>query len=240
MNLRKAVLIISSLLIMLFGFQTVFAQESKVGMFFSGDVNMSKMDDINNIYIKGQELEGYKEVQFTYGVSGGFVYRFLHNFSGRLGFEFLFHWQNPSVELVWDENEFIQGEIRYRIRGYCPFLGIVYNSSIGSRYSFDIGLDVLYCMAIYRDELPDASELFAMLYGNSFGFVIRSNIRRKINNSFDLGLGFGYRFLNIEKLKIDTDYYTDYPGDVEFAIEGETLDLDFSGPFIGLLLYFKL
>ncbi len=240
MNLRKAVLIISSLLIMLFGFQTVFAQQRKVCMFFSGDINMSKMNDINEIYIKGQELNEYKEVQFTYGVSGGFVYRFMPHFYGRLGFEFLFHRQNPEVELVWDENEFIQGEIRYRIRGYCPFLGIGYNSSVGSRYSFDIGLDLLYCMAIYRDELPDASELFAMLYGNSFGFVIRSNIRRKMNDSFDLGLEFGYRFLNIEKLKIDTDYYTDYPGDVEFVIEGETLDLDFSGPFIGLLLYFKL
>jgi len=238
MSLRKGALLNAPLFMLLFCAEIIFAQQSKFNLSFSGGINIPKMDDINNIYHQG--LDGYNDINFTIDLSTDFMYHFIPAFSLKLGFNYLFHRQNPPVELVNDDDETGEGSGRYRINAYCPFIGINYNKSIGSHYYFSSGLNLIYCMAKLNDELPQADIFFDILHGHSWGILIESNLRRRISNHLDIGLELGYRFLNIEKLKIDSSRYNEYSKDIEYTHDGQTIDLNFSGPLIRLLIIFKI
>ncbi|MFH1943548.1 MAG: hypothetical protein ABIL68_15705 [bacterium] len=240
MNLRKAYQSGALFLVLFLCTESIFAQQSKFDLFLGGGIHIPKMDDINNIYLNRQDLKDYHKIRFTYDLSGGFMYRFVSNFSVKLGFNYLFHIQHPPVELISDDGETAEGKINYKIKAYCPFLGIDYHHSISPDYRFGFGFNLVRCMARLIDEVPNAAVIFSSLHGNSWGFVIASNIRRRLVNHVDIGLEFGYRFLEVNKVKVDSQYYEEFSEDVQYTINGRTLDLDFSGPFIRLLIISNL
>ena len=111
-------------------------------------------------------------------------------------------------------------------------MGVSYNKPISDKYRFSLGLNVIPFKAKLIDELPDADTFFDYLHGSSLGFAVESNIRRIINDQIDVGLDLGYRFLTVNEAEIDASKYPDKSDDFVFTRDGETIDLDFSGPFI--------
>jgi hypothetical protein len=217
---------------------SLFAQDNKLDLYLSGGIHIPTMGDVNNIYQR--DLVGYDDVNMAYDFSTGFALNFRQGFSIKVGFNYLLHKQNPPVELIEADGDTVEGKISYKIQAYCPFVGVSYNKTITDNYRFSIGLDVIPFKAKLTDELPDADTFFDYLHGSSLGFAVESNIRRIISEQIDVGLDLGYRFLTVNEAEIDASKYPSESKDIVFTLNGETVDLDFSGPFIRLSFIFKL
>jgi len=236
--MKKAVPIILLIFGLLVCFESLFAQDNKLDLFLSGGINIPNMDDVNNIYQK--DLVGYDDVNYAYDFSTGFALNFMQGFSIKLGFNYLLHKQNPPVELIEADGDTAEGKISYKIQAYCPYVGISYNKPISEKYRFSIGLNVIPFKAKLIDELPDADTFFDYLHGSSLGFAVESNIRRKINDQIDIGLDLGYRFMTVNETNIDASKYPDESKDIVFTLNGETVDLNFSGPLVRVSFIFKI
>lgn len=213
---------------------TASAQVKRISFEMSGGINLPEMKDVNRLYI--QDLDGYKEVKFTWDLSTGFLYSFNETFSVKLGFNYLYHRQTPTAEIVDEQGNVAKGDIKYKIQGYCPYVGGRYNFSLGNGFKLGAGLDIIYCIAKMNDELPVAKTFFEIVHGKAVGFAPLVNIRKYVGKSTDLGFVFGYRFLNASKVKVESHHYPEFHEDVEFTVNGETMDLNFTGPFVRFML----
>lgn len=226
------------LFLFLFCVQSIFAQENKLDIFLKGGINFPSMDDINNIY--QEDLVAYDDVKYAFDLSSGFAFNIMSNFDMKVGFNFLLHYQKPPVEIIESDGDTTEGNIKYRIKGYNPFLGLNYKNSLNSTYQYSFGANMVYSFASLSDDLDEADTFFDYLKGNGLGFLFEANIRRSISDKFDIGAELGYRILNIKKLKINSSKYEDQEEDIEFTLNGRTVDLDFSGPFFRLLFIYKI
>ena len=226
------------LFLILFCVQSITAQENRFDLFLKGGINIPSMDDINNIYQK--DLVGYDDVTYAFDLSSGFALNIKSNFSLKLGFNYLLHAQSPPTELIEADGDTVDANIKYRIKGYNPFLGFSYNNSFNSTYKYSLGANLVYSSASLSDDLDEADTFFEYLKGNGLGYVFEASVRRSISEKLDVGLELGYRILNIKKLKINSKKYPDQTEDINFNINGGTIDLDFSGPLVRLMVVYKI
>ena len=238
MKIKKTAFLQIFISVLFFCAIPLLAQENRIDLFLSGGFNFPNMDDVNNIY--HQDLAGYKDVNIAYDLNGGIILNIIPELSVNVSFNYLHHRQNPPAELARPDGDIEEGTIDYRITGFSPGLGFRYNKSLSAKNKFSAGIDITRFIAKLSDDLPEAKTFFDYLHGSSWGFVFVSNIRRNISDKLDVGLELGYRLVNVKKLKIDSKEYIDYSEDIVFTLNGETVDLDFSGPLLRLLFVFKL
>jgi hypothetical protein len=236
--MRKTVQLNLFLFLILICVQPNFAQENRLELFLKGGINIPNMDDINKIYQK--DLIGYDDVTYAFDFSSGFALNIMSNFSMKLGLNYLLHAQSPPTELIEADGDTVDANIKYRIKGYNPFLGFSYNNSLNSTYRYSLGVNLVYSFASLSDDLDEADTFFDYLKGNGLGYVFEASVQRPLGEKLDIGLELGYRLLNIKKLKINSKKYPDQTEDIEFNINGGPIDLDFSGPLVRFMVVYKI